>query len=131
MNEALDAVSWVLLVIGGVVSVVSALGAVRLEGLFQRMHGATMMDTFGAACVLAGLALQAETFFIAFKLLFVFVLLALTTSTAAHALAKSALASGVYPLGVDREQLGRDLSDVIEGRRDRERPAEEDSTSAT
>ena len=51
-----------------------------------------------ALCVLGGLFLQAGFGVVGFKLVLVFVFLAFTTSTAAHALAKSALASGLEPI---------------------------------
>ena len=65
--------------------------------MFSRMHAAGMLDTLGAACVLLGLVFQAGVSVISFKLFLVYGLLSMTTSSAAHALAKAATASGLKP----------------------------------
>lgn len=105
MSQVLDIVSYVLLVAGGLVSVVAGIGVLRLPDLFSRMHAASMLDTLGAACILGGLALQVGFTVVGFKLCMVFAFLAITTTTAAHALAKSALADGLVPHGVDPADL--------------------------
>jgi len=105
MSTVLDILSWILLVSGGVVSIVAGIGLVRFPGLYSRMHAASMIDTLGAGCVLLGLILQAGVGVIGFKLLLVFVLLTFTTTTAGHALAKSALATGLLPVDKDGEQI--------------------------
>lgn len=116
MSLLLDVLSWVLLLSGGLLSIVSAFGVLRLPELFQRMHSATILDTLGAGLVLSGLILQAGFTVISFKLFLVFLLLALTTTTAAHALAKSALADGIYPKGIDPEVVRAGLSEGLPGR---------------
>lgn len=113
----LDVLSWVLLVGGGLISIVAGIGLLRFPDLYTRMHAASMLDTLGAGCVVLGLVFQTIvhmvekgedatlTPFVAFKLILVFVFLAFTTSTAGHALAKSALASGVRPRAADGSLL--------------------------
>ena len=93
----LDVLSWALLLSGGLISIIAGVGVLRLPDMFSRMHAAGMLDTLGAACVLLGLILQAGVSVISFKLFLVFVLLSMTTPTAAHALAKAATASGLKP----------------------------------
>lgn len=110
MSLVLDGISWVLLVVGGLVSVVAGIGLLRFPDVFSRMHAASMLDTLGAMCVLGGLLLQAGLGVVGFKLVLVFVFLAFTTSTAAHALAKSALAAGLEPI-VGPAGPGRDGAD--------------------
>lgn len=97
MNLVLDILSWILLMGGGAIGVIAGIGVLRLPDMFSRMHAAGMLDTLGAACVLLGLILQAGISVISFKLFLVYVLLSMTTSTAAHALAKAATASGLQP----------------------------------
>lgn len=113
----LDLLSWPLLIGGGLISVVAGIGLLRFPDLYTRMHAASMMDTLGAGCVCLGLVLQTIknvlgpedevtlTPYVAFKLLLIFGFLAFTTSTAGHALAKSALASGVRPKAADGSPL--------------------------
>ena len=115
MSTLLDIASWILMLSGGLLTVISALGTLRLPGLFMRMHSATILDTLGAGLVLFGLILQAGFTVIAFKLFLVFLLLALTTTTAAHALAKSALADGIYPHSIDPDNVRAGLSEALYG----------------
>ena len=132
MSGVLDIGSWILLVAGGVVGVISGIGVLRLRGLFARMHAASMIDTLGAACVIGGLVLQAGFTVVAFKLVLVFLLLAATTSTAAHALAKSALAGGVFPLHVNPEDVKAGLTEGVYARRGRSstEPGEQEGQSS-
>lgn len=101
MSLFLDVLSWALLLAGGATSIVAGIGLNRFPDVFSRMHAASMIDTLGAGCVILGLILQAGFGVIGLKLLLVFVLLAMTTTTAGHALAKSALASGLRPIDKD------------------------------
>ena len=98
MEAFLDIVSWVLLVVGGLVAVISGIGLLRLPDLYTRLHAASMLDSLGALCVFIGLALQAETVAVAVKLLLAPAFLLLTTATAAHVLSKSARRAGLEPI---------------------------------
>jgi len=98
MEAFLDIVSWVLLVVGGLVAVISGIGLLRLPDLYTRLHAASMLDSAGALCVFIGLALQAETVAVAVKLLLAPAFLLLTTATAAHVLSKSARRAGLEPI---------------------------------
>ena len=97
MSVVIDILSWALLMAGGAIGVIAGIGVLRLPDMFSRMHASGMLDTLGAACVLLGLILQAGISVISFKLFLVYVLLSMTSSTAAHALAKAASASGLEP----------------------------------
>lgn len=101
MNLVLDIVSGILLITGGLIGVISGIGLLRLHDVYARMHAASMLDTLGAACVLIGLMLQATSLVIAIKLFLVLLFLGLTTTTAGHALAKSAIAFGKVPRDVN------------------------------
>jgi multicomponent Na+:H+ antiporter subunit G len=56
------------------------------------------METLGAGLVLTGLALQAGLSLVTAKLAIIGLLIFFTSPTAAHALAKAALARGIQPL---------------------------------
>ncbi len=105
MSVVLDILSWILLISGGLVSIVAGIGLIRFPDVFSRMHAASMLDTLGAGCVLLGLILQAGFGVIGLKLIIVFFLLAITTTSAGHALAKSALASGLRPKDKDGNDI--------------------------
>ena len=111
MSVLLDILSWILLLTGGAVAITAGVGLNRFPDVFSRMHAASMLDTLGAACILVGLILQASSVVIGIKLFMVLLFLAVTTTTAGHALVKSALASGEVP----RDVNGRPLETVHVG----------------
>lgn len=100
MNIVVDAISWVCLVAGGLVSIIGALGLVRMPSFFSRMHAASLIDTLGAGLILLGLMLQAGLTLITVKLAVMGLLLLFASPTATHALAKAAVARGVDPLDI-------------------------------
>ena len=95
MDAALDVASWVFLVAGVVFCVIGGVGLLRLPDLYTRTHAATITDTLGAGLILVGLMFQGGLSLITVKLVFVLVLLYLTSPTSAHALVKAAAAEGV------------------------------------
>ena len=97
MMVALDVLSWILLISGSLFSVIGGIGIVRLPEFFSRMHGGGITDTLGAGLIVLGLALQAGLGLAVVKLLMILFFLLITSPTACHALAKSALAQGLRP----------------------------------
>ena len=97
MAMVLDVLSWGCLVAGGVFGVIGGIGLLRLPDFYTRMHGSGITDTMGAWLVLLGLMLQAGLGLITVKLVMIGLLLAVTSPTATHALAKSAWRHGLKP----------------------------------
>lgn len=97
MALALDILSWVLIVIGSVFSVVGAIGLLRLPDFYTRLHAAGITDTLGAWALMVGILLQAESWLVAVKLVLIVIFLFFTSPTATHALARAALASRLNP----------------------------------
>lgn len=104
MALALDILSWLLLLGGGVFLVTGGIGVLRLPDFFTRLHAAGLTDTLGAALTLLGLVLQAGLTLVTLKLLLIFAFLFFTSPTATHALAKAALHGGVRPLTYGSEE---------------------------
>jgi len=103
MSGLVDAVSWACLVAGAVFCVIGAAGVIRMPDFYTRLHAASLIDTLGAGLILAGLALQGGFTLVTVKLAMIGLLILFTSPTAAHALAKAALARGVKPqLSEDR-----------------------------
>jgi multicomponent Na+:H+ antiporter subunit G len=92
-----DALSWALLVAGGLVVVVGGIGALRLPDVYTRLHAAGVTDTLGSFLLLAGLALQAGWSLVAAKLVIIGLLIWLTSPVSSHALARASLAGGASP----------------------------------
>ncbi len=107
MTEFLvNILSWAFILAGSGLVVVGALGLVRMPDLFTRKHAASVIDTLGAALLVAGLMLQAGFSLVTLKLLFVLALFFFTGPVAAHALAQAALHQGVEPL-LHEDRRGR------------------------
>ncbi len=103
---ALDIVSWIALVSGGLLGVVGGIGIHRFPDIFTRLHAAGTTDTLCAALILLGLGLQSGFTLASFKLLLVFTFLLFTSPTASHALANAALHGGLQPL-LDDDRGGK------------------------
>ena len=88
---------------GAVFIVISGVGVIRLPDFFTRLHAASVGETLGSWLVLLGLLLQSGWSLVSVKLIMIFVFLIVTSPTATHALAKSALHGGLKP-----KQLNQD-----------------------
>jgi len=97
MAIVLDALSWVLLALGGLFVFVGGVGALRMPNFYTRMHAASLTDSMGSILILTGIMLQAGISLATVKLLAILVFLLFTGPTATYALANSALLSGLKP----------------------------------
>lgn len=90
LEAARDIASWICLIAGGFLGVTGALGLFRFPDFYTRLHAASVTDTLCAGLIVLGLALQAGLSLLTVKLVLVLLILAYTSPTAAHALAKAA-----------------------------------------
>jgi multicomponent Na+:H+ antiporter subunit G len=97
VSGAVDLLSWLLLVAGGLACVVGAIGMLRMPDFYTRIHAASVSDAVGAGLVLAGLLLQAGWTLVALKLAVVGLLIFFTSPAATHALARAAMHRGLEP----------------------------------
>lgn len=97
MSVAIDILSWVCLVVGGVFCCIGALGLLRMPDFYTRMHAASVIDTLGAGLVLFGLCLQAGWTLVTVKLVMIGLLIFFASPTATHALARAAMSRGLKP----------------------------------
>ncbi len=97
MNVVVETVGGGLLILGSLVVLVAALGLLRFPDLFTRMHAAGVADTLGVALVLVGLVFLVDAWTTATRFLLILGFVWFTSPTACHALARSALASGLRP----------------------------------
>jgi len=95
---ALDIISGTLLSIGTIFCIVAGVGINRFPDVYTRMHAAGLSDTLGVLFILTGLGLQAESWSVVIKLVFVVIFLWISGPTATHALAQSAYAHGIEPI---------------------------------
>jgi multicomponent Na+:H+ antiporter subunit G len=97
VDLAIDFVSAVFLLVGSCFAVIGGVGLLRLPDFFSRLHGAGITDTAGAGLILFGLMLHAGLSLATLKLITILAFLFLTSPTATHALAQSALTHGLKP----------------------------------
>lgn len=93
----LDVLSWVLLMAGGFLGVTGALGLFRFPDFYTRLHAASVTDTLCAALIILGLVLQTGFSLFSVKLVLILLVIAYTSPTAAHALARAAQHGGLKP----------------------------------
>ena len=105
MEIVVDILSWLLLTSGGFFVLIGGIGALRMPGLYTRMHAASVTDSIGPILVIGGLILQAGMTLASIKLAAILVFLLLTGPTASNALASAAILSGHRPANA------RDMSD--------------------
>lgn len=105
MALAVEIASWILMGAGAGFLLIAGIGILRLPDVYTRMHATGIGDTLGAGLILAGLMLQGGFSLVTVKLVFVLILLFVTSPTSTHALAKAALTGKVKPL------LASDLED--------------------
>lgn len=100
--SAVDVLSGILLVAGGVFCVIGAIGLLRMPDFYTRVHAASVTDTLGVGFILLGLMLQAGWTLVTLKLVVIGLLIFFTSPAATHALSRAALERGLEPL-VDQE----------------------------
>lgn len=95
------AIAWILMLIGCVFLFAGGVGLIRLPDLYTRLHAAGVTDTGSTIFMLLAMLLMTiveyQNPWIAAKLLLILFFTLFTTPTASHALAKTALLSGLVP----------------------------------
>ncbi len=105
MSALVDVGSWILILAGGALCIVGALGILRFPDLYTRMHAAGVLDPFGVSLILAGLIVQAGFSLASVKLAVLILFLGLTSPVACHALGRSARHRGLKPLLAGKEDV--------------------------
>jgi multicomponent Na+:H+ antiporter subunit G len=86
-----------LLLVGTGFFLAGTLGLLRFPDVYTRLHALTKADNVGLGLVVAGLALQAESWAVAGKLLLIWLLVLLASASVAHLVARTALRKGINP----------------------------------
>jgi multicomponent Na+:H+ antiporter subunit G len=85
----------IFLLLGGVLSVVAAVGVLRMPDVFIRMHAATKVGTVGVSSIAVGVMIHFATLTVISRGLLVIAFFLLTAPVAAHMIARAAYQSGV------------------------------------
>ena len=112
MDNIIMVAAVISLCVGALGVLFGALGLLRLGDVYQRMHGAGIIDTGGAGLILFGLLLASPHWTVSVRLVLIGLLLGLTSPTATHAIARAAHFAGVKPLlktsAKDQPETGAD-----------------------
>ena len=90
-----DYFSAALLIVGGAFFLAGTVGLLRFPDVSTRLHALTKADNLGLGLTVAGLALQAASWTITIKLVFIWLLVLLAGASVAHLVASSALRKGI------------------------------------
>ena len=93
----IDFISQLLLIIGTLFFLAGTAGLLRFPDVYTRLHALTKADNLGLGFIVAGLALQAETWLVACKLVVIWLLALLASAAACHLVARSALHKKITP----------------------------------
>ena len=93
----LEFASALLLVVGALFYLAGTIGLLRFPDVYSRLHALAKADNLGLGCVLAGLALQADTWLAALKLLLIWPLALAASAGIGYAIARRADALGIRP----------------------------------
>lgn len=92
-----EALSVVLLIAGAGFFLAGTVGLLRFPDVYTRLHALTKADNVGLGLMVAGLALQAESWAAVGKLVLVWLLVVLASASACHLVARTALRRGIRP----------------------------------
>ena len=84
--------SWLaipLLVAGAGFFVAGAVGLLRFPDVYTRLHALTKVDNLGLGLLLAGLALQAESWFAILEMGLIWLLVLVSSASASHLVAQA------------------------------------------
>jgi len=88
-----------LLIIGALFCLVSAIGLLRLPDLYTRMHAASKAGTVGSGIMLCAIAVASGEADVVLRTLAGIVFFLLTAPISAHLLARAAYCAGLQPHG--------------------------------
>ena len=108
MDTLLFIISQVCLAAGALLIISGGVGVLRFPDFYTRMHAAGVTETLAPILILAGLMLMAGWGLVLFKLFLIILFIMITSPTASHALAKSALHGRLQPRLSNGEKPGED-----------------------
>jgi len=101
VETALEIISWVLLLTGGMLGIMGGIGLVRFPDFYSRLHAGGITDTLCAFLIIVGLIIQAGLALASLKLALILIFFVFTAPTASHALAHAARTDGIEPATSD------------------------------
>jgi multicomponent Na+:H+ antiporter subunit G len=91
----IDILTILLLTASAFFFLAGTIGLLRFPDVYTRLHALTKADNLGLGLLLAGLALQSESWTVAAKLLLIWCLILLASSSVAHLVVSAAQQKGI------------------------------------
>jgi len=88
----------ILCLIGGIATVIAAVGTLRFPDFYSRLHAASVTDSLGALVLLVGMSFLAPGLPVVIKLILIGLFMVLTGPTSTHAIANAAYTAGLEPV---------------------------------
>ncbi len=92
-----DYVSAILVSAGALFFLAGTIGVLRFPDIYSRLHALTKADNVGLGLTVVGLALQADSWAVAGKLLLIWALVLLAGASVSYLIAEEALRRGIRP----------------------------------
>lgn len=90
-----DIIASTLLILGTLFFLAGAVGLLRFPDVYTRLHALTKTDNVGLGLIVAGLAIQSESWFVVGKLLLISLLVLVASSSVAHLIAQGSIQRGI------------------------------------
>lgn len=97
-----EVLSALLLALGALFYLGGTVGLLRFPDVYTRLHALAKADNLGLGCVLAGLALQADSLALALKLLAIWPLALIASAALSYTIARRADELAIRPWPEDR-----------------------------
>jgi multicomponent Na+:H+ antiporter subunit G len=97
MMGVVDLISSLFIITGLIFYSGGTLGLLRFPDVYTRLHALTKADNLGLGLVVIGLVLQSNDLTQIFKLLFIWLLVLVASSTVCYLIANNALQHGIKP----------------------------------
>nr|WP_018752919.1 monovalent cation/H(+) antiporter subunit G [Paenibacillus sanguinis] len=107
MSGSGEAVGAILILVGAIFSLISAIGGIRLPDVYTRSHAASKSSTLGVLCALVGTLLffLISDGYFSIRLILGIFFVFLTAPVAAHVLCRSAYRNDVPMVGTAEDEL--------------------------
>lgn len=93
----MDLLAGACLLLGGFFFFAGTVGLLRLPDIYTRLHGLTKADNVGLGLIVAGLALRSGSPAVAAKMVLIWGLVLVASSSVAHLVAMDSLRRGAAP----------------------------------
>lgn len=98
-------IGFVIMVIGGILAVLGSIGMIRFPDVYSRSQSQTVVIVGGTCIILFGAFLDLMVSLTAVKMIFLIIIIFVTSPVGTHSITKAAYKSGVKP-AVSRDEWG-------------------------